>query len=251
MYMTSFNSFRFLCCSMPSFGVSITSLKNSLSFNMSPASAIIFIKCRNHHHMKNNIRYKGNTNNTCVIIFFKIEGQKLAAMVLCLGEPPKRFFVVADLHFIFVSSFHFWSSFCRCSSFVDVLHSHLLFDIIPHPSVDYRRVFTPISYFQPSPSPSDSRHFHSQPFRYLLTARATVLSGHFLPTGAFYLTLLHRHFTSVYQGLPGSWEFFLEVCRASYWSSKHRPGPSVCLIHNNPQSSYSERFSFKFYHILS
>ena len=101
MYMTSFNSFRFLCCSMPSFGVSITSLKNSLSFNMSPASAIIFIKCRNHHHMKNNIRYKGNTNNTCVIIFFKIEGQKLAAMVLCLGEPPRRFFVVVDLHFIF------------------------------------------------------------------------------------------------------------------------------------------------------
>ena len=36
----------------------------------------------------------------------------------------------------------------------------LLFDIIPHPSVDYRRVFTPILYFQPSPSQSDSRHFH-------------------------------------------------------------------------------------------
>ena len=29
---------------------------------------------------------------------------------------------------------------------------------------------------------------------------------------------------------------FLESCRASYWSSKHRPGPSVCLIHSNPQS---------------
>ena len=57
--------------------------------------------------------------------------------------------------------------------------------------------------------------------------------------------------TCVYQGLPGSRQFFLEVCRASYWSSKHRPGPSVCLIHSNPQSSYSERFSFKFYHILS
>ena len=55
-----------------------------------------------------------------------------------------------------------WSSFCCCcySSFVDVFHSHFLFDIIPHPSVDYRQVFRPILYFPPSPSQSDSRHFH-------------------------------------------------------------------------------------------
>ena len=32
--------------------------------------------------------------------------------------------------------------------------------------------------------------FIFQSFRYLLTAGATVLSGHFLPTGVFYLTLL-------------------------------------------------------------
>ena len=85
-----------------------------------------------------------------------------------------------------------WSSFCCCcySSFVDVLHSHFLFDIIPHPSVDYRQVFRPILYFQPSPLQSDSWHFHFQPFRYLLTASATVLSEHFLPTGVFYLMLL-------------------------------------------------------------
>ena len=38
------------------------------------------------------------------------------------------------------------------------IHS-LLFDAIPHPSVSYRRVFTPILYFQPSSSQSDSRHF--------------------------------------------------------------------------------------------
>ena len=44
----------------------------------------------------------------------------------------------------------------------------LLFDIIPHPSVDYRRVFTPILYFQPSSSQSDLRHFHFQPFQDLL-----------------------------------------------------------------------------------
>ena len=39
---------------MPSFGVSTTSPKKSSSFNMSPTSAIIFIKCRNRHHTKNN-----------------------------------------------------------------------------------------------------------------------------------------------------------------------------------------------------
>ena len=65
----------------------------------------------------------------------------------CLGEPSGFLWC--------------WSSFCCCySSFVDVLHSHFLFDIIPHPSVDYRQVFRPILYFQPSPSQSDSRHFH-------------------------------------------------------------------------------------------
>ena len=74
---------------------------------------------------------------------------------------------------------------CRCSSFTFAFRHH------PSPfSVDYRRVFTPILYFQLSPSQSDLRHFHFQPFRYLLTASATVLSGHFLPTGVFYLTLL-------------------------------------------------------------
>ena len=53
-----------------------------------------------------------------------------------------------------------WSSFCCCySSFVVFLHSHFLFDT-PHPSVDYREVFRPILYFQPSPSQSDLQHFH-------------------------------------------------------------------------------------------
>ena len=54
-----------------------------------------------------------------------------------------------------------WSSFCCCySSFVDVLHSHFLFDIFTHRSMDYRQVFRPILYFQPSPLQSHSGHFH-------------------------------------------------------------------------------------------
>ena len=66
----------------------------------------------------------------------------------------------------------------------------------------------------------------------------------FLPTGVFYLTLLPKisATTCFYQGLSESWQFFLEVCRASCWSSKHRPGPSVCLNHSNRQKRYDGRF---------
>ena len=83
-------------------------------------------------------------------------------------------------------------------------------------------------------------------FSFSSTASATVLSGHFLPTGVFYLTLLPNIFgtTCFYQGFPGSRQLFLEICRASYWSSKHRPGPSVCLIHSNPQSFIHLKFVF-------
>ena len=159
----------------------------------------------------------------------------------CLGEPSGFLWC--------------WSSFCCCySSFVDVLHSHFLFNIIPHPSVDYRQVFRPILYFQPSPSQSDSRHFHFQPFRYLLTASATVLSGHFLPTGVFYLTLLpnifgtSQHFWRIPDILaqPAFIKISLGAgsCRASYWSLKQRSGPSVCLTHSNPQSFIHLKFLF-------
>ena len=132
-----------------------------------------------------------------------------------------------------------WSSFCCYSSFVDVFHSHFLFDIIPHPSVDYRQVFRPILYFQPSPSQSDWRHFHFS---------TIPLSSHrerygfelafFYPQAFFTLCsfptfLAQPAFIKVSLG-AGS--YFLEICRTSYWSSKHRPGPSVCLIHSNPQS---------------
>ena len=86
-----------------------------------------------------------------------------------LGRTSEEVFIV--LHFIFVSSF------CCCSLFAVVLHSHLLFDIISHPSVDYSRVFTPILYFQPSPLQSDSQHFDFQLFWSVLIASALILSG--------------------------------------------------------------------------
>ena len=64
--------------------------------------------------------------------------------------------------------------------------------------------------------------------------------------GIFYLELLPDIFgtTCFYQGFPGSRQLFLEICRASYWSSKHRPGPSVCLIHSNPESFIHLKFVF-------
>ena len=54
-------------------------------------------------------------------------------------------------------------SICCCSSL------SLLFDVIPRPSIDYRQVFRPILYFQPSPLQSDSQHFHFQLFWDLLS----------------------------------------------------------------------------------
>ena len=95
--------------------------------------------------------------------------------------------LVVGVHSFFVFHVVVVSPFCCCVSFVDVLHSHLLFDIIPHSSMDYRWVFTPILYFQASPLQIDSRYFHFQPFRYLLTASATVFSGHSLPIVVFTL----------------------------------------------------------------
>ena len=68
-------------------------------------------------------------------------------MVLCLGEPPRRFLWYWLSHLIFISPLylHFRSSFCRCSSFAVFLHSHFLFDIISHTSVDYLLPFYTVS----------------------------------------------------------------------------------------------------------
>ena len=73
--------------------------------------------------------------------------------------------------------------------------------------------------------------FIFQPFRYLLTASATVLSGHFLPTGVFYLTLLPNIFGTIcfYQGFPGSRQLFFEICRASILILETQTRP-ICLF---------------------
>ena len=106
-----------------------------------------------------------------------------------------------------------WSSFCcSYSSFVSVLHSHFLSDIIPHPSVDYRQFLNPFCTFSPAHRRVIRDTFILWPFHYLLTASGTVLRRHFLPKSVFYLTLLPDIFgtfptfwhTSFYQGFTGS-----------------------------------------------
>ena len=120
--------------------------------------------------------------------------------------------------------------------FCDVVLHSLLFDVIPHPSVSYRQVFTPISYFQSSSSLSDSRHIHfnlSGPLCYSFTASATDLREPYLHSFPTFGT------TCFYQGFRGSRQFFLECCRASHLGSKHRRGPSGCLNH----TVFSRRYS--------
>ena len=192
--------------------------------------------------MKNNIRYKGNTNNTSAVIFFNWR-TKTPSDVTLLGRTSSEVFVMLV---VVVHSFLFFILLLFFVYFQATLLCHRHFTLASQAREGLHQLWA-------------LPRLLLIAFSFSSTASATVLSGHFLPTGVFYLTLLPDIF-----GIPnilaqpafikvslGAGSYFLESCRASYWSSKHRPGPSVCLIHSNPQSSYSERFSFKFYHILS
>ena len=122
---------------------------------------------------------------------------------------------------------------------------HFIFDLVLNfiSRLLYRVTGTPPWVLRPVKASTSSELY---PDYFSSTASATVLSGYFLPTGIFYLTLLPNIFatTCFYQGLPGCWQFFHEVWRASYWSSKPRPSPSVCLIHSNRQSFIHLKFVF-------
>ena len=195
--------------------------------------------------MKNNIRYKGNTNNTSVIIF------------LIGGCPNKNsqgwYFAWENLQ---------WG-FCCCCSFIFVLHFVVIFVLHFVVAVLHfiSRVLchvtgTPPWFLRPVNASTSSELYPDYfwlPLLFHLPRALRFWVSVFYPQAFFTLRSFTDIFdsTCVYQDLPGSRQFFLEVCRASYWSSKHRPGPSVCLIHSNPLSSYSEEFIFKFCHVLS
>ena len=140
--------------------------------------------------------------------------------------------VVAVLHFIFVLHFivvlhSFCSSFCCCySSFHCFLCDvDLLIAFQSHPSLFRGLSLGFYTHFILSAQPI-AEWFATLSFSTIPLSSYRERYGFewalFYPQALFYLTLLHWHFTCVYQGLPGSRQFFLEVCRASCWSSKHR-----------------------------
>ena len=164
-------------------------------------------------------------------------------MVLCLGEPPRRFLLL--LLFI-----HFCSSFCCCSSFIFVLHFvvvvlHFISRLLCHVTG------TPPWLLRPMKASTSSELYPDYfwlPLLFHLPQALRFWVGVFYPQALFTLRSFTDNFdsTCVYQDFPGSRQFFLEVCRASYWSSKHRPNQSVYLIHSNPQKFYTGRFYLSF-----
>ena len=107
-------------------------------------------------------------------------------MVLCLGEPPKRFLL---LFFIFVLYFVF------------VLHLFLSFILLLLFFISFPDCFPmPLHSTLASQGREGLHQLWALPqllliaFAFSSTASATVLSERFLPTGVFHFTLLHRHF---------------------------------------------------------
>ena len=140
--------------------------------------------------MKNNIRYKGNTNNTFVIIFLNVKNSQrfYFAWKNLLGG----FCDVVVLHFIFVSSFvdvlHFVvvssfvdvSSFRCCSSFTFSFRRHNL--TLPWTMAGFLH---PFHTFSPSHCRVICDTLIFRPSRYLLAASINALRWQFLPTDIF------------------------------------------------------------------
>ena len=160
-------------------------------------------------------------------------------MFLSLREPPVRFLWCC----IFICQ---CSSFCCCSSFTFFFSTSSI--TLPwaiagflHPfstfSPAHRRVFWFATLLFSTIPLSSCRE------RYVLSGHPQVFFLPYAPSPTF--------LTCINQGFPRGRQFFIKVCRASYWSSWLKPSPSACLNHSNPQSSTSERFRFKFYRILA
>ena len=143
-------------------------------------------------------------------------------MLLSLGEPPMRFFVLLLLLLIIFDLLMFFIVLLLFIYFQATLpcHRHSMLASQAREGIHQLWALPRLLLIA---------------FSFSSTVSATNLMGHCLPAGIFYLRLLPKIFGSTffYQGLPGNRQFFLEISRASYWSLKHRPSPSVCLIHSN------------------
>ena len=127
-------------------------------------------------------------------------------MVLCLGEPLRRFLRCWLLFLILISFLYL--HFIFDLHFVVVHHLSFFFIHIFFSTSSLTLPWTIARFLDPFCTFSSAHRrvicdtFIFQPFRYLLTVSATVLSGHFLPTDVFYLTLLQRHFNLRLSRLP-------------------------------------------------
>ena len=235
---------------MPSFGVSTVSPKKSSSCNIFPTSAIMFIRCLNHHVMRNNIRYKANINNMSVIIFlmdlsyfspFIFMGlNKNSQQWYLLGRTSSEVFVM--LVVVLYSLLFLWRwllFFIHCFSTSSLTLSWVI-----------ARVFTPILYFQPGSLQSDSQHFHS----FTVLARGLQFwCGIFYPWACFTLRFFPTFLTqpAFFKASLGAGSSFLKFSGLLILETK--TASSLCLIHSKPQSWYSEEFVFKrtkYYHKL-
>ena len=85
---------------------------------------------------------------------------------------------------------------------------------------------------------------------YAIPLVTSSFTPNFVTTGAadlrehsFTLRLFLLYTSSCFfQGFPGSQQFNLKISRASCWSLKHSPSPTICLNHSNPQKFYTGRF---------
>ena len=144
-----------------------------------------------------------------------------------------------------------WSSFCCCySSFIFIcwcfsscccifiwFPGYFTMSLALHPGFSGPR--RPPQTLSSIPTTFDCLFFFNYHEHYGFE-RAFFTHRRFLP----FAPSQHFQTTCFYQGILGSQQLFLEICRASYWSSKQRPGPSACLIHRNPQSFIHLKFVF-------
>ena len=219
---------------MPSFGVSKTSPKNSLALNMSPTSATIFIKCRNCQHMKNNIGYKGNTNNTSVVIFLKKLKVENSQRYYFAWENLRGFFCCcwSSFHFCIFMSFLIFILLllfiCRCSSFTFAFRHHpsplrgLSLGFYTHFILSAQSIaewFATIS-FSTIPLSSYRERYG---FEWVFLPTGVFLPS--APSSTFYLRLSRPPWELAV--LPRSFQGFILILETQTRSS-------VCLIHNNP-----------------
>ena len=142
--------------------------------------------------MKNHTRYKGNINNTSVIIFL-IDG--LVIFRLPFNVPRRLNKTPSDGTLLGRTS----RKFLWCWLLLLLFSSLEVFTFLGYfslPPTLHRGFSGP---WRPPPALSSTLATFScftfaRLFRHSFTASATVLSGHFLPIGVFYLTLLPHIF---------------------------------------------------------